>query len=60
MIRWIHQGEVGGPLWRLGLFLCGLMPSVLGVTGLVVWLRGRRRRKRIESASAAAQREPAE
>src|SRR5262249_34016560 len=41
MIRWIHEGEAGGLLWRLAVFLCGLMPTVLGVTGIVVWLRGR-------------------
>jgi len=47
MIRWIHEGEAGGPVWRLVVFLCGLMPSVLGVTGIVVWLRGRRQRGRV-------------
>lgn len=55
MIRWIHEGEAGGPLWRLAVFLCGLMPSVLGVTGLVVWLRGRRQRRLVETGNAVPQ-----
>jgi uncharacterized iron-regulated membrane protein len=54
-IRWIHEGEAGGPLWRLVVFLCGLMPSVLGVTGLVVWLRGRRQRRLVAGAQAMPQ-----
>jgi uncharacterized iron-regulated membrane protein len=55
MIRWIHEGEAGGPLWRLVVFLCGLMPSVLGVTGLVVWLHGRRQRKLVDTGAAVPQ-----
>jgi uncharacterized iron-regulated membrane protein len=58
MIRWIHEGEAGGLVWRLVVFLCGLMPSVLGITGLVVWLRGRRQRKLIPGGSIVPQ--PAE
>jgi len=60
MIRWIHQGEVGGALWRAVVFLCGIMPSVLGVTGIVVWLRGRRQRRLTRSESAAPRLEAAE
>ena len=55
MIRWIHEGEAGGPVWRIVVFLCGLMPSVLGVTGMVVWLRGRRRRQLVARGSAVPQ-----
>jgi uncharacterized iron-regulated membrane protein len=60
MIRRIHEGEAGGPLWRLAVFLCGIMPSVLGVTGIVVWLRGRRQRRLGASATAAPRLETAE
>jgi uncharacterized iron-regulated membrane protein len=55
MIRWIHEGEAGGLPWRLAVFLCGLMPSVLGVTGIVVWLRGRRQRRLVETGNAVPQ-----
>jgi uncharacterized iron-regulated membrane protein len=58
MIRWIHEGEAGGPLWRVVVFLCGVMPSALGITGLVVWLRGRRQRRLVAGANAVPQ--PAE
>jgi uncharacterized iron-regulated membrane protein len=44
-IRWIHEGSHSGPVWRLVVFLCGIMPTALGVTGLVMWWRGRQRRK---------------
>jgi uncharacterized iron-regulated membrane protein len=55
MIRWIHEGEAGGPLWRFVVFLCGVMPSVLGVSGIVVWLRGRRQRKHGARGTAVPQ-----
>lgn len=58
MIRWIHEGEAGGPLWRLVVFLCGVMPSVLGLTGIMVWLRGRRQRKLVARGNVLPQ--PAE
>jgi uncharacterized iron-regulated membrane protein len=54
-IRRIHQGEVGGPLWRLALFVCGIMPSVLGVTGIVGWMRGRRRRRLVDNTRRTPQ-----
>jgi len=60
MIRWIHQGEADGRLWRSVVYLCGLMPSVLGVTGIVVWLRGRRQRRLTRSESGAPRFEAAE
>ena len=53
-IRWIHEGNHTGLAWRLAVFLCGIMPSALGVTGLLMWLRGRRRRRagmRIETVA---------
>ena len=60
MIRRIHRGEVGGPLWRFVVLLCGLMPTALGVTGIVVWLRGRRQRKLAAIGAAVPRLEAAE
>lgn len=44
LMRRIHDGDGMGPVWQTIIFLAGLMPSVLAVTGIVMWLRMRRRR----------------
>ncbi len=44
-LRWIHEGSHASPLWRVVVFLCGLSPPVLGISGIVIWLRRRRPRK---------------
>lgn len=41
-IRHYHDGTTLGPVWRVLLVLLGLSPTLLGVTGLLMWLRGRR------------------
>jgi uncharacterized iron-regulated membrane protein len=43
-IRWIHEGSRGGSLWQFVVFLTGIFPVVFMVTGIVMWLRGRRAR----------------
>lgn len=43
-IRWLHEGSHAGEVWRFIVFLTGLMPALLGVTGILVWLRQRRQR----------------
>jgi uncharacterized iron-regulated membrane protein len=45
-IRWIHEGSHAGSPWQIAVFLCGLAPSLLAITGLVMWWRARRRRER--------------
>jgi uncharacterized iron-regulated membrane protein len=44
-IRWIHEGSRGGPLWRVMVALTGLVPTLLGITGILMWLRERRVRR---------------
>jgi uncharacterized iron-regulated membrane protein len=44
-MRWIHEGSHAGPVWPLIVFLTGLAPPALGVTGMVMWLRGRWNRR---------------
>lgn len=41
-MRHYHDGTTLGPVWRALLVLLGFSPTVLGVTGLLMWLRGRR------------------
>lgn len=43
-IRRLHEGSYAGEVWRLIVFLSGIMPAMLGVTGILVWLRQRRQR----------------
>ena len=45
-MRHYHDGTMLGFYWRMMMVLIGLSPTVLGITGLLMWLRGRRRRKR--------------
>lgn len=57
-IRWLHEGSHAGPVWRLIIFITGLMPTLLGVTGILIWLRQRRQRAMVKAGpprSAAAQ-----
>jgi uncharacterized iron-regulated membrane protein len=52
MRRW-HDGDGMGPLWQILIFLGGIAPAALAVTGIVMWLRTRRWRgdaKRKEAA----------
>jgi uncharacterized iron-regulated membrane protein len=43
MRRW-HDGDGMGLVWQIVIFLGGIAPAVLAVTGIVMWLRTRRRR----------------
>jgi uncharacterized iron-regulated membrane protein len=42
-IRALHEGSRGGPLWQIAVFLTGVFPPIFAVTGIVMWLRRRRR-----------------
>lgn len=40
MRRW-HDGSGMGPVWQIVIFLGGIAPALLAVTGIVMWLRSR-------------------
>jgi uncharacterized iron-regulated membrane protein len=42
-IRALHEGSRGGILWQVVVFLTGAFPPIFAVTGIVMWLRRRRR-----------------
>lgn len=42
LMRRLHSGEGMGPVWQALLFITGLLPALLAVTGLVMWWLGRR------------------
>jgi uncharacterized iron-regulated membrane protein len=44
-VRWVHEGSHSGLVWRLSVFLCGVFPTLLAITGLTVWVRGRASRR---------------
>ncbi len=43
-IRFLHEGSRGGIVWQWLVFLTGVFPPIFAVTGIVMWVRGRRRR----------------
>jgi uncharacterized iron-regulated membrane protein len=54
-IRWIHDGSRGSEVWRFIVFLTGVFPAIFAVTGLMMWLRARRNRRRGADAQPASQ-----
>ncbi|MFL6746543.1 MAG: PepSY-associated TM helix domain-containing protein, partial [Sphingomicrobium sp.] len=51
-MRRIHDGT-GMPLvWQIIIFLGGILPALLAVTGILMWLRMRRRRRRYRRTTA--------
>jgi hypothetical protein len=61
MRRW-HDGTGMGPIWQVVIFIGGLVPALLAITGIVMWLRSRgwraaiaRRRKTAKLAPQPAE-----
>jgi uncharacterized iron-regulated membrane protein len=64
MRRW-HDGTGMGPVWQIIIFIGGIIPAILAVTGLVMWWRSRGwkqalAKKRRERALGATAPQPAE
>ena len=56
MRRW-HDGTGMGPVWQIVIFVGGIIPALLSVTGTIIWWRARRPRGRSRAyrqASATA------
>jgi uncharacterized iron-regulated membrane protein len=49
-MRRVHDGAEMGLAWQTVIFLAGLAPAVLGVTGIVMWLRRRARQRALHRA----------
>ena len=54
LMRRIHDGDDMGPVWQAIIFLGGLLPAVLAVTGIIMWWRARRWRRDLATRRAAA------
>src|SRR6185312_15133543 len=39
LVRHVHDGDEQSLIWRVIIFIAGLAPATLGVTGLIIWLR---------------------
>lgn len=50
--RPLHQGSGWGALWRILVFLSGLLPSLFVTTGIVMWVKKRRARVRVVPSAA--------
>jgi uncharacterized iron-regulated membrane protein len=50
--RPLHQGSGWGAVWRILVFLSGLLPSLFVTTGIVMWMKKRRARVRVVSSAA--------
>jgi uncharacterized iron-regulated membrane protein len=48
LMRRLHDGTGMGGLWQALIFLGGLIPAILAVTGIMMWLRARSARVRRE------------
>jgi uncharacterized iron-regulated membrane protein len=38
----LHSGHGFGPVWKILVFLCGLLPTLFAATGIAMWLKRRR------------------
>jgi uncharacterized iron-regulated membrane protein len=58
LMRRLHDGTGMGLAWQAAIFLAGLAPALLGVTGVIIWWRARRataeRARRVAKRRAAA------
>ena len=46
LMRRLHDGTGMGPVWQTIIFLGGIIPALLSVTGTIIWLRSRKPRAR--------------
>ena len=58
-MRRIHDGTGMPVVWQVIIFVGGILPALLAVTGILMWLRMRRRRQRHRRISAGATEVPA-
>lgn len=53
-MRKTHDAQESGFLWQLLVFFTGIAPPLLGITGTVMWLRRRARRRRLKTLQHTA------
>ena len=60
LMRRIHDGTGMGLGWQVIIFIGGLIPALLAITGVLMWLHQRRRDQAMRERRATAQFAPAE
>jgi uncharacterized iron-regulated membrane protein len=58
MRRW-HDGTGMGPVWQTIIFLGGIIPALLSITGIIIWWRARNPRQKAKDRQRLAQLEQA-
>ena len=53
LVRRIHDGTRMGLLWQIVIFIGGILPAMLAVTGIIMWWRARRWKKALKARQAA-------
>jgi uncharacterized iron-regulated membrane protein len=53
MRRW-HDGTGMGPVWQIVIFLGGIIPALLSITGTIIWWRARKPRTRVREHRRSA------
>jgi uncharacterized iron-regulated membrane protein len=54
LMRQVHDGAGTGPVWQTIIVIAGIAPSILGITGVVMWLKSRKRKAKLKPAFAAS------
>ncbi len=54
LMRRIHDGQGTGPIWQALVFLGGLLPAILAITGVIMWWRARGWRGQVRAKRKAA------
>ncbi len=52
LMRKIHDGTDMGIVWQIIIFLGGIIPAILSVTGLIMWWRSRQWRRAVKARQA--------
>jgi uncharacterized iron-regulated membrane protein len=60
LMRRIHDGTGMGTLWQVIIFVGGIIPALLAITGIMMWLSARRRDRAMRERRASARLAPAE
>ena len=58
LMRRLHDGTRTGLVWQMIVFLSGLIPAILAVTGIIMWVRTRKWRGRGPKIRAGLKRWP--
>ena len=59
LMRRLHDGQDMGIVWQVLVFVSGVLPALLWVTGIMMWLRRRSPgRRRAQNAATAQRRVP--